>query len=174
MRSTLKALELVLRKYKDTVAFVAKPRSPIQVACDFITGIFKWHDVSANVKPDATSPKPSSGYGYQYRDGLIETVDQESIQWQLIPHYVRGLAVRGSSGTSKDYWFTVHNHQMSLVFQNKEEQSPPVTIFKVANDEPESVGVKMIDSFKDHHMEDKVLKLLGPLRDIVEGQVRVH
>ncbi|MNN51997.1 hypothetical protein D3C81_1666660 [compost metagenome] len=63
---------------------------------------------------------------------------------------------------------------MSLVCQDKDDQSPPVTIFKFTSDEPETVGSKMIDSFRDHHLEDKVVKLLGPLRDIVERQVRVH
>ncbi|WP_339535240.1 hypothetical protein [Pseudomonas hunanensis] len=160
---TLEALDYVVRALTDvqSVAYVGKPRTPFNTAREYLFRIFKGAEEGFN----------AIARNAHYRGGAAEPV---SVEWRLDPEAGSRLAVKGSAGGVRDYWFKMHNHQLSLMCQDVAEKRPPHTIFQVLNDEPASAGGKMLDALKRQHMEDQAPKLIGTLKDFVALQSRAH
>lgn len=162
-------IELVLRtmnfalstfRSRMAVGYTATPKNPFHAALDFVMGIFKSkEDESQAIK--------------KYRDNGAG--EFELVEWRMDVDPSSELALRGSAGHLRDYWFKLQNHQLSLKWQDKTEQCHPETIFLVGDAEPERAGMMMVTAFEDAHVEqERAMRLIGSLKDFVERQARVH
>lgn len=162
-------IELVLRtmnsalttfQSRKSVGYTATPRNPFYAAVDFIMGIFK--------------PKEDESRAMKkYRDN--GSGEFELVEWRFDVDPSSELALRGSAGHLRDYWFKLQNHQLSLKWQDKAEQRHPETIFLVGDAEPERAGMMMVTAFENAHVEqERAVRLIGSLKDFVERQARVH
>ncbi|WP_338443893.1 hypothetical protein QCL51_17850 [Pseudomonas sp. LTR0] len=160
IKSALQSIDHALTKYKNKkhMAYTASPRSAWFAAVDYVCNIFR--------------PKPenelSDTHGL-HKEGV------ERVEWKLDRDSSSELALRGSAGHLRDYWFKLHNHQLSLRWQNKEEQTPPQTIFQVGSSEPVAAGEMMVTALENAHVDyDRAVELMGSLKEFVERQTQVH
>lgn len=142
------------------VGCTASPKNPFHAAVDFVMGIFK---------PKENQSQTIKGC---HDSGAGEF---ESVEWRIDVDPSSDLALKGSAGHFRDYWFKLQNHQLSLKWQDKAGQRHPETIFLVGDAEPERAGAMMVTAFEDAHVgQERAMRLIGSLKDFVERQARVH
>lgn len=162
-------IELVLRTMNSAlttfqsrmaVGCTASPKNPFHAAVDFVMGIFKLKENQSQTIKECHD----SGAG-----------EFELVEWRLDVDPSSDLALKGSAGHFRDYWFKLQNHQLSLKWQDKAGQRHPETIFLVGDAEPERAGAMMVTAFEDAHVgQERAMRLIGSLKDFVELQARVH
>lgn len=160
IKSALKSIEHALTKYqsKGLVVYAASPRSPWNAAVDFVCNIFK-----------SKHETELSGNHQLHSKGV------ERVEWTLDRDPASALALRGSAGHMRDYWFKLQDHQLWFGWHNKSEHTAPQTIFKVGSSEPVAAGELMVAALESAHVErEKAMELMGSLKDFVERQTQVH
>jgi len=160
IKSVLQSIEHALTKYqsKTFMSYTASPRRAWVTAVEYIVNIFK-------SKSEREFPCT-----HRLHKGCVERVE-----WKLDRNSSSELALRGTAGHMRDYWFQLHNHQLSLRWHNKAEQTQPQTIFQVGSSEPVAAGEGMVAGLENAHVDyDRAVEIMGSLKEFVERQTQVH